>query len=192
MRSTYCTQAVFSLLFFVAALSPAQGAFLNGNTVRVDYLFPTVADSIGDPALNRIAVVGSGVEFIDFLNLDFLDVDITDTGLRLSFSKTAAGGSPAFSGIRLSDINSTIAAFTSVTVKPTTTLSGFGTSNVTFDSDNVFVNLSGLNPIQGNLIDININASSIDPTAIDVPEPASVFTALSALGVVLLARRRRS
>lgn len=188
MRSTYCTKAVFTILLFAAAICPAQGAFLTGNTVRIDYLFPTVADSVG----NSSAVVNSAVEFSNAFNFGYFNIDVTDTGFQISFLDTLAGGSPAFNGIRLSDIQSTIGAFTSVVINPTSTLTGFGSSNVTFDADNVFVNLSGLNPVQGNLIALDINPSNLPPAAIDIPEPASFITALSALGVVLFARRRRS
>jgi hypothetical protein len=185
MRNAYITKSLLTLALFAAALSPAKAALLDGNTVQVDYLFPNVSASVGSGQ----ALVGSGLEFSNFMGL--ADINVADNGLTISFQTSTLLDSTPFNGIRLTDINLAIGSFTSVNVNALSNLSGFGSSNVTFDADNIFINLSGLTPMQTNQIVLDINAPALNPTAVDVPEPATLFGVASALGLVVVARRRR-
>jgi len=188
MTKHYIQNCILAVALFSAALTPSQAAFLEGQTVRVDYLFPNVASG----QANAQAVVGAGVEFSNAFagtfGVNTFDINVFDTGLSIVFLNNLTINADPFNGLRLSDILSAFSAFNTVTVNGTTTVAGFGASLVSFDTDNIFVNLAGLSPLVGNQLVLDINASGGSSPS-PVPEPSTVAGVLSAMLVAALARR---
>lgn len=186
MRNAYITKTLFTLALFAAALSPAKAAFLDGNTVRVDYLFPDVGTNAG----SENVVVSNAVEFSNLFGYG-MSLNLTDSGLSIVFLGSVAAGQEAFNGIQVSDINLALAAFTSVTVNSATNLANFGASNITVLDDVIRVNFAGLAPMINNTVVLDINPSGVNPTAAELPEPSTLLSVVSALGLAALVRRRR-
>jgi hypothetical protein len=185
MRNAYITKTLLTLALFAAALTPARAAFLDGNTVRVDYLFPDV----GTTDRSTTTVVSSAVEFSNLFGYG-LSLDLTDTGLLISFLDNLATGQETFNGIQITDINLAIPTFNAVSVNAATTLANFGSTNITVLDDVIRVNFAGLAPMMGNNVVLDINPKSFNPTAIDLPEPSTLLSVVSALGLAFVVRRR--
>lgn len=166
-----------------ATLAPQPAAAqLAGETIGAQYLFPDLASIIIDfPA----AVVGAGVEF-NAINQS--QVDVADASLTIS---SVPGQGPtqllpaAFNGYRIYDVGGTLPGFVTVTVNAATNLPGFDATRVSFDADNVFVNLQDLVLLPGEIVLLDIGFAST------VPEPATVGLVATGLVVVGAAARRR-
>ena len=93
--------------------------------------------------------------------------------------------STSFNGFVLSDVFSTVDAFTGVTINAATNYLGFDASRVTFDANNIYVNLQGLTANGTITLDIKGSTGA-------VPEPAAWAMMLAGFGLVGAAMRRRS
>ena len=113
---------------------------------------------------------------------------VTDHILYFKYNQSALFDTATFNGYIIRDVDTNIPAITSFVVDPSTTLAGFGPSFVKFDSNDLFINVSGLTVRAGDVIQIDVN-----PLA-SVPEPGS-FTLIAlgglACGGVAWIRRRR-
>ena len=69
---------------------------------------------------------------------------------------------------------------TGVTIDGGTNVSGFNSSDVSFDGTHVWVNMSGLTPQNGQQVVLDLAASPASPT----PEPSTVL--LFATGIALI------
>ena len=131
-------------------------------------------------------VVGPSVEVERIVGTQ-MNVDLSDTTVLFTFDFFApfsSGGT--FNGVHIEDTTGTIADLTSVTLtaNPGTTLPpGFGTSRVTWDADNIYVDFGGLAP--GYLHTVRLDLTAI-------PEPTTALLLATGLAGIAAARRRRS
>ena len=169
---------VFTALVILVPISPARASFLDGQTVQTTYLFPNTSTVFAGPVNS---VVGPGVELLSFAG--FANIDFSDTNIRITTTRNAALNNVAFDGFRFTDISGTISAITSVTLNPATNYAGFDSTRVTFDANNVFVNVANLAGLQGQVISLDLS------TAAAVPEPSAL--GLIAIGSGFLGWRLR-
>ena len=148
---------------------------LLGQTVRATYEFDDLGELYAGPV---DVVVGPPVELPNFAL--FADVDLSDTNILFAANRHAGVNDVNFDGFHFFDVLGTIPAFTSlgVSLNPATNYEGFVASRITFDADNIWVNVANLPGVQGQVISIDLAA---DVAA--VPEPSTLLL----LGAGLLA-----
>lgn len=153
---------------------------LLGEDVETFYHFPDLTTNYAGP---DTALVGAGVELVNFAA--FADIDFSDTNILITINRDAGINAVSFDGFHFFDVDGTIPAFTTVLLNASTNYAGFTASRITFDADNIFVNVVGLPGLQGQFISIDLAANTA------VPEPATL--ALLGGGLALLASfgRRR-
>jgi hypothetical protein len=156
--------------------TPASAAPFALNTVRVAYLFPDLATieqgpvDITAPDAITFALTAPG----SFGEVDLL---VLDSEIRVIANVNSGFAAATFHGFRITDVNNTIPPFTAVTGPP---------SVVTFDDDNIFINLADVNILRNDSLSFEVTAA--DPPGA-VPEPSILL--LTALGIPWLTRGRR-
>lgn len=164
----------------------ANAALLMGNTVSFTYLFSDINTVYGSSA-NGNYVVGAGVEILNGFCCNFEGtLDISDSNILADFHGSSTYSGASFNGFRITDVNSTIASFTSVSVNAITNMGGFDASRVTFDADNIWVNWQGLNFDANTFVSIDIGGGT------SVPEPTSLALVAAALVAAGTLRRKAS
>lgn len=168
-----------------AALLPRlASAQLTGVTLGGEYRFPDAATVLQDLGT---AVVGPGVEFtaIGQLQADVGDASLTIRGIP--GTGPVALLPTGFSGFRIYDVGGTAPDFLSVTLNGATNVPGFDIGRVTWNGDEILVNLQDLVLLPGQAAVLTLG---FGPTT-TVPEPATVaLVATGLLGVATTARRR--
>ena len=174
-----------ALVVTLLALSavPASAALFSGQNVRVDYLVPDISTSFA----GQLVLVGVGAELPLFpTNAEFLSLDISDHQLLITFSVDTPVNLETFNGLRISDTQAVLADFTSVSLNAASTQTGFLGGALTFDADNIYINLAGLNVVAGRTLLFDVNPLS-GPTG--VPEPTTLV--MVGLGVAAIYRWRQ-
>uniref|UniRef100_C6DYB4 Ice-binding protein C-terminal domain-containing protein n=1 Tax=Geobacter sp. (strain M21) TaxID=443144 RepID=C6DYB4_GEOSM len=178
MKSLFVVASLICGLGFFAP--SAHATLLDGKTVSGEYLFSTM-NSVYQNFGN--VTVGSGVEFFNLGNIP-VTLDISDTQLINRFGLATSWNAAPFNGYHISDVNNTIADFTSVSIDPSTNMAGLDLSRVTFDANNIWVNWNGLSFNNNTLVVLDVDGAA------PVPEPSTIFllgAGLAGLGIV---RRR--
>lgn len=158
-----------------------------GDTVGYAFLQPTIASSVFNPGP---LVVSGGVEVPSFEGsiLDpIASVDISEDLISLSFLRDFTLPAVSFSGFVVFDTALTLDAFTGAFVSVGSTVAP---TSLTFDADNIFVNLAGLSAVAGDTINISVAGSPDTPV---IPEPTTLTAAFVGVSAVLggALRRRR-
>jgi hypothetical protein len=153
----------------VALSEDGRGTFFDVVVSNVPYSY---VNPLTDPALLSINATLSG---------DNLTISVAPPAFVLS------GGIPQ---LILSDLTDSAQIITGVTVDPATSVMGFDASHVSFDSEDVYVNLIGLRMDLGQEVSLDFTFAG-NPTPI-VPEPRMVWLLVVACGLALLVRRQKS
>lgn len=165
------------------AAAPASAALFNGQNVRVDYLVPDISTSFA----GQLVLVGVGAELPLFpTGAEFLSLDISDHQILITFSLTTPVNPEIFNGLRISDTQGVLADFTSVSLNGASTQTGFAGGALSFNADNIFINLSGMNVTQGLTLLFDVNPLA-GPTG--TPEPSTIL--LVGVGIAAVYRWRQ-
>ncbi len=166
------------VLICVVAALPAHADLL-GDTVQVDYLFPS-SDTIMINFPTNV-VTASGAPFDTFENITFtvLPTMITMTNDD-QFSHHFVEA--AFNGFSVDDVTAP-GKITGATIDPLTNLAGFTQSDIVFQGTTLFVNFQGLTSLPATYVQIDLVT----------PEPASMTLLTTGLaGIAFLLRRKSS
>jgi hypothetical protein len=164
-------------------------AQLTGGTINTALVFPNVTSVFEDYG-NR--TVGAGVEYTNLASSG-LQTDIgasTITVTNTSPGSVTFASVNAFFGFRFADVGSTLPTFTGLSIGAGTTIIGFTTDRLSFDANNLYVNLQGISfsgaANGANSLVLNVATST-------VPEPgtwALLGTGLLAVGGIAARRKR--
>lgn len=207
-----------ALLLFVLGAGPcalnARADAITGASFTWQYYFDGGALSASSPGsvTNGSFSGGSdGGQFVEPTGPDtsaaIFNVDSTDTTISFDYSPYSSSGSAGdiwnnlqvlslspliYNGIAV-DLTSAGESFESVTVDPSTNMTGFSSSNIYFSDDEIQVNWSGLGYSNSTevVLDVSLESSSDNPPG--APEPGTFVSLAGGVGaLMLLARRRRS
>ena len=207
-KKRFSVAAVSSLL----ALAPAAYATtdkFDGNTFSVDYGVSSTGPTSSFFSLSHADATGSA-STVEIPNLSGWKIDTTGNTLSLTWNKVDEfmnSGSPAFIGFKISDTGGHLgdilgASVTNTTYTPSTygnLVEGFSPSQVTFDANNIYVNLNtamwhevpmaSMGDPYRDQIALSVNFAP----AIPEPETYAMFLAgIGLMGAVLRRRRART
>ncbi len=165
-----------------AITSPAAAGVLTGKTLQLTYLYPDSSTVYTGPY--DVTGGGPGVTFFIGSNQT-----VTLGGDTITLSDdcpvTCAYNNTTFNGIRLFDAYNQLAPFTSATLV-SSDFAGFTPSRITFDANNIYVNMEGL------VFDTTPSGVVLQVTAGGgVPEPATWALMIGGFGLAGAALRRR-
>lgn len=168
------------------AVLPAQAAFLDGQQISYEYLYP---DSMTQYWPAGAVTVGAGIELngISAPGDGIGTVDFGDDYVEFVFATSTAWNPSSFNGVHIFDLNNNLAAF-SVSLDPGSNMVGLSDSNILFDDDHIFLNWQGLAFDSTTKVRLNLTAGAGSP--VSVPEPGSA--ALLLLGALGLWSRRNA
>lgn len=155
---------VFIVLVGVIAGVPVAGAeLLQGKTVS------TSANHGSSPDKSTFfgpeeSVVGPDIELVNFGFSGFLNIDYSDTNIRITANSDQPFG--YWETVQVLDVTETIADFTSVTVNPETDWAGFSAARIAVSPESITINLGSLNGLQGQVVSLDVNKadSNVRPT----------------------------
>ncbi len=174
----------------LAALAPtmAHAQSLNGQPVQVTERQPNTGSVVLDAGTQT--VTSAGVSFTTAVGF----TTVTPSQIVFTFNPNFNGFGPAsFNGFRIAETGSSPVAITSVTLDPSSNISGFDASRISFDATDVYANFQGLTNvfIVGSKVTLDLNPA---PTAVPEPSPALTFAvaALGLGGLMIAARKKRT
>jgi hypothetical protein len=167
------------ILLFSVFASSASAAIFDGQTLQYQYYFSDLSSPYSN-ASNGNYVVGGGVEIANIVDGSGT-LDLQGDRFVANITDTSWFNTGAFNGFRITDINGTIADFTSFTFGSNTSLSGAPV--LTWDANNLWANFSGLTFVPGQF-ELVVTAA--------VPEPETYAMLLVGLGLIGFMARRRN
>lgn len=146
--------AILVLLAGIGGVSVAGAELLQGKTIT------TSANHGSSPDKSTFfgpeeSVVGQDVELVDFGFAGFLNIDYSDTNIRITANSDQPFG--YWETVQVSDAAQTIADFTSVSINPETNWDGFSDARIVVSPDSITINLGSLNGLQGQIVSLDIN-----------------------------------
>lgn len=169
-------------------VSPTAHAQFLGQTVTIAHVYPNKSSLFTFLGLPANFVVGPGIELT---YASAITMDLSDSRISLTFptggNVSPGDGSPtSFSGYRFSDALGLIPDIVGLSLDPGTNVTGFGSGNLSFDVNNVFLNFDGVPTIASG------RAVIVDVQFAPVPEIGTLPLILAgSLGTWLFVRRRQ-
>jgi hypothetical protein len=168
----------------------ARAQLLSGQTLGLNGYVGGLAPA--DLVYSDQFVATPGLDFTDSGGGGIIPFEVFTTDNTITVFYPASDGSGGFfispfNGYQFTDVDNTIPTFTNATVDPSTSLPGFNASFLSFDANDVNINVSGL-PFDGGdsiTIDLNTSLSAPEPGAL----PLLAMGAAAAGGVAMLRRR---
>jgi hypothetical protein len=162
-----------SFLLFMLVPSQAHASeTLIGENITTTYLFPDTGSILGTPV--STTVPGSITNFETFVDIAF-----SANNILITTDRSGGPNSVLFDGFEFSDPN---AIFATVTLDPSTTYPGLSSSDITFNANQIFVNVAGLTAGgSGETISLDIGVT---------PEPPSLLLFGTGLLVFCTVRRK--
>lgn len=135
----------------------------DGHTIRLTVDSPNIGSVIAGP---YDTIVDNGVEFGPSGSGDGwyvvpVDIDITDNSICLDYSSNDSGtfNSETFNGYVFTDLNNTIPDIQGVSIDSTTTI-GIDATRISFNEDQIFINVASLSYNETSRLKLNIDFSS--------------------------------
>lgn len=161
-----CSTVLLSILAILLCVCPVWAEF-SGQTIQLQWLFPDSTTIMG----TQNAVVGPGVEFPSFLHLP-CNIDISSSQINISIPARNGFAPASFNGFLFTDINGTVDSITGVTIDSSTEFPGLDATRISWDADNIRINLQGLPPTVN---DSALSALFDVAFSTNVPEPLTVL-----------------
>ena len=150
-KKRFSLAAASSLLALAPAAYAATNTF-DGNSFTVDYGVSSTGPTSSFFSLSKADATGSA-SAVEIPNLSGWKIDTVGNSLSLTWNKADEfmnSGSPAFIGFKISDTGNQLgdilgASVTNTTYTPSTygnLVEGFSPSQVTFDANNIYVNMN--------------------------------------------------
>jgi hypothetical protein len=174
-------------LLFITSLSVANAGFI-GNSLDAGYRYTDLSTDILMPLVPKL--VGDGEEWPSI----YFPIDVDDSSITISGSSLNTSGpsvfTGSFNGWIFTDVSESIDDITGVTIDSTTSLTGFGSSNISFTQNSISLNFAGIT-YSDLFVKVNVDFGSTRTARSAVPEPSII--ALFGLGLagLGLAHRRR-
>ncbi|UJP08255.1 MAG: PEP-CTERM sorting domain-containing protein [Nitrosomonas sp.] len=198
MQSYFRSVAVSVALCLGSVTSIANAGVFDGHTINYQYYFPNLSTPYAS-AGNGDYLVNSGVEISNVVD-GFGTIDFSGDEFVISFAHSGNFSPTAFNGFAISDVTASINPFASFNLISNTAVSG--TPTLSFDSNHLYVNWTGLNFNRGELV---FSVSSLAPhsyphshpgtsfshTISPVPEPDTYAILLVGLGLVGYSAHRK-
>jgi hypothetical protein len=173
-------------LLFIMSISVANAGFI-GNSLDADYRYTNGSTVYLDPWGHKVVKDGKEEWPSNPFSIDADDSSITLSGSSPSGPSSFIG---SFNGWIFTDVFESIDDITGVTIDSTTSLEGFGSSNISFTQNSVSLNFAGIT-YSDLFVKVNVDFGSTRTARSAVPEPSII--ALFGLGLagLGLAHRRR-
>ena len=173
---------IIASLLFITSISVANAGFI-GNSLDADYRYTDLSTDILMPLVPKY--VEDGEEW----SSNLFSIDADDSSIAISGSSPSGPSvfTGSFNGWIFKDVSESIDDITRVTIDSTTSLNGFGSSNIRFTQNSISLNFAGIT-YSDLFVKVNVDFGSTGST---VPEPSII--ALFGLGLagLFLAHRRR-
>ncbi|MCI5178061.1 MAG: hypothetical protein D3911_01810 [Candidatus Electrothrix sp. AW3_4] len=157
---------VFGVLLSILTVSISASTVtgFNGEVVRLTVDSPNLGEIIAGP---HDAIVDSNIEFSleRVNNVVEVDINLSDKTIYFDYSRSSYGNfaSGSFNGYVFTDINNTIPNITSVKIDTIATTLGVDDSRISYDNNQIFVNVASLSFNQDSRIKLNIGFESTSP-----------------------------
>jgi PEP-CTERM motif len=160
------------------ASSSVRADILIGDSIHVEYIYPTVGTVLQD--LGNITVPGTGHIFAESYGVTTTQITVTADPNGVAWIAVS------YNGLRFTDITRD-PGITGITLDPSSNANGVNISDATFTSNSVSFNFQGQNwgPNQTAVFDLQFSSA--------VPEPSTwAMMILGFAGVGFMAYRRRT
>lgn len=188
---------------FALSIAPAYAQGLNDQSVNVTFRSPGLSTIVTDVGTQNVAK--SGTTFLQNNGTSpFMQIGVTTTQIVVKPTPNNYAdifGNSDFIGYVVSEVGPSPVAITGVTIDPSTSVSSFmagnetfGANRVTFDANDVFINLEGLQLSSTSNVTLDLITAAA-PAAVPEASTTVSFGLLLALGVggaVVAARRKKA
>ncbi len=151
VRAGVLKTSMRALVVLVAlALAPNVAAIagtIAGDTVDIEYLFPTSSSLFGLGTTGVVTSSGVGLNLFDNQEVTVFPDHVDMTGIKNPDSNFQPA---TFNGVSVTDLTHP-GAFTSASADPASTVVSFGNSNVSIQGGVLFINYQGLDTPFGSL-----------------------------------------